>query len=199
MNGVSAGELPRLLVEVESKYKGASTLTANFNQTVKVTALKRVKTSSGLLKVHRPDKVRWETVKPDQDLLIADGKTVWMYTPPFDENDNGQLIVRKGSLFSSKLASVLLSGSFSLAKDMTVVQMSPYRFSLVPRRKGKGGVEKAYVEISKKEKLIQKVILHFVTGNITEIDLSNIHLGKTISPKEFTFEPPAGTEIHGKK
>lgn len=36
---------------------------------------------SGTVAVKRPNLFRWDTQKPDENLLVSDGKTVWYYNP----------------------------------------------------------------------------------------------------------------------
>ena len=92
LSGWSAVPLPSLLQAVEEKYAQSPTVQAEFTQINEVAALKTKKTSSGILIVKRPNKLRWETLKPDVSVLMSDGSTFWFYTPPFEEGDRGQLI-----------------------------------------------------------------------------------------------------------
>ena len=50
---------------------------ADFQQTVSDAEGEVVHEAQGSLTLARPDKLRWETVLPDESLLIADGKAVW--------------------------------------------------------------------------------------------------------------------------
>jgi outer membrane lipoprotein carrier protein len=186
--------LPALLEAIEAKYAKSDSLSAEFSQVNTVAATAQKKTSSGTILVRRPDKVRWETLKPDKNLLVSDGKTFWFYTPPFDEGENGQVIERKSSEAQSKLAQALLSGRFSVTKDMKIRQINPSTFALVPKKGSAGTVSEAQIVIDSEKMLIQKVILSHRGGNRSEISLSNIALGAPADEAQFHFTPPAGTE-----
>ena len=54
---------------------------ADFSQTVKDMDGEIVHEASGKLTMARPDKLRWETIQPDETLLIADGRAVWNVDP----------------------------------------------------------------------------------------------------------------------
>jgi outer membrane lipoprotein carrier protein len=187
-------ELPPLLKEVEEKYTQAATLQAEFSQVNLIAALKTKKISSGVIMIKRPDKLRWETLKPDMNLLVSDGRHFWYYTPPFDEDEHGQLIEKKSSEINSKLANALLSGHFSIARDMKIRQESPSKFLIIPKARSAGTVTHAEIEINPAQKLIEKVTLEHQGGNRSEITLSKIELGKPIGDEAFIFTPPPNTD-----
>src|SRR5690606_13108141 len=65
-------------------------LTANFEQTTKLTAPKTTQnkgltaqhmnqTFKGVMKVERPGKFYWETSSPSKQTIVTTGKTVWIY------------------------------------------------------------------------------------------------------------------------
>ena len=187
-------KLPPLLQEIEGKYTKANTVFAEFVQVNETAALSQKKTSSGLLMAKRPNKVRWETLQPDQNLLVFNGRTFWYYTPPIDEGENGQVIERKSSAVQSRLANALLSGSFSIARDMKIEKKSASSFVLTPKAGTAGTVIKAKNDVNTEKKLIQKVTLSHRGGNRSEITLSKIELGKKLTDELFIFTPPPNTD-----
>jgi outer membrane lipoprotein carrier protein len=185
--------LPQLLEEVEAKYIKASTMSADFTQKSVTEALGQTKISSGVLMAKRPNKVRWETLQPDKSILVSDGKTFWFYTPPFDEEERGQLIERKSSEVQSRLANALLSGSFSMARDMKISAKGDSAFILKPKSGTAGTVREAQVRINA-DKIIDQVILFHKGGNKAEIQLTNIKLGQELGDDVFIFTPPPNTD-----
>jgi outer membrane lipoprotein carrier protein len=188
-------EIPKALQEIEAHYAKQKTLTAEFTQINESAALKQSKKSLGRIYVKRPDKVRWETFQPDANILVSDGRTFWFYTPPFDETEHGQLIERKASQMQSKLAQALISGRFSVAKDMKIDAQGPNRYRLTPKRAGNAGtVKRAEIEINPATHTIEKVTLDHSDGNHSVITLSKIELGKNFEDAFFVFTPPAKTD-----
>ena len=190
-----APKLPAELVAVEAKYTKAGTLRADFTQINEIAALKQKKTSSGILSIKRPSKIRWEEQAPEHTLLVSDGRTLWYYTPPFEAGERGQVIERKAQEAQSRLANALLSGAFSKAtKDMKIETTSPTEFTLIPRKGSAGTVIKAILTLNADAKLIEKVVLEHKEGNRSEITLSKIELGKELPDAEFRFTAPPNTD-----
>jgi outer membrane lipoprotein carrier protein len=186
--------LPKLLQEVEAKYSKSKTLSAEFSQLNEDIILSQKKKSSGKIFVKRPTKVRWETLKPEVNILVSDGKRFWFYTPPFDEGERGQVVEKKSSEVQSKLVNALLAGSFSVARDMTIQEKNPSTFLMIPKPGTAGTVTQATVEIDPAQKLIQKVTLDHKGGNRAEISLSQIELGKPLADEIFVFKAPPNTD-----
>ena len=192
-----AGEkIPPLLLKIEQKYKKAGSLEAHFSQENQNSTLsQRKKTSSGTLAIRFPSKLRWDTQKPEPQLLVSDGKTFWYYTPPFDQNEPGQLIERPASRVQSKLAHDLLSGSFSSLQSARITQETPTRFLIIPKPGKAGSVKEALIEINPKALFIEKVILFHTGGHRSEISLTEIELGKNLPESLFHFNAPQKTEL----
>lgn len=189
-----ASKLPELLKKVEKKYTEAGTLFAKFEQTNHSVVTGRDTKSSGDIAFKRPDKVRWQTLKPNPSLLVSDGKRFWFYTPPFDETEHGQLIERKTSEVQSRVAQSMLSGAFSSARDVKVEEVSPSQFHLNFKKGTAGTVESARIEVDPEKLEIHKVTLYNTDGNTSEIALSEIQLGKELADSTFVFVAPPGTD-----
>jgi outer membrane lipoprotein carrier protein len=190
--------LPPLMRAVEAKYAKAATMTANFEETDESKALQQTKKSSGTLQFKRPGKVRWETLKPDRNLLVSDGKKFWYYTPPFDASEHGQYMEKKAAQVQSRFAQKLLSASFSevtAQKTMKVEQGSPNSFILTPLKHSAGSIARVTVTIDPEKKVISSLVLEHDDGNRTEITLSDIQLGKKLGDETFKFVPPPNTDL----
>jgi outer membrane lipoprotein carrier protein len=186
--------LPLLLQEVEARYGKAKTLSAQFDQVSKTAATGTIKKSAGTVLFKRPNKFRWEVLKPDPSISVSNGVRAWHYTPPFDEGEQGQVLEQKASRIRTQFANALLSGSFSTARDMKITQAGPSSFALVPKKGTAGTVRKALVEIDVASKQIRKVTLEHSDGGRAEISLSGIELGKQVGDDAFNFKIPPNTD-----
>lgn len=67
--------------ELQQTLSNMQQFKADFTQTVKDMDGETIHEASGKLTMARPDKLRWETLQPDETLLIADGRAVWNVDP----------------------------------------------------------------------------------------------------------------------
>lgn len=187
--------VPKELLEIEKKYVSAKTLEAQFSQVNFIQMTGAKKESSGTIMLKHPNRFRWETLKPDKNLLVTDGKKFWFYSPPFEEGERGQVIEKKTSEVQSELANLLLSGSFSKVKDVTIEQVNDKTYKLFPKTGTAGTVKTAEIEVDPKSSTIDRVKLEHEGGNRVEIQLTKIKLGESMDDAFFRFVTPPGTDV----
>jgi chaperone LolA len=190
----SVATMPTILLEIEKKYQEADTLYAHFSQVNHNKILNQKKLSSGKIFIKHPAKIRWETEKPDPSVLISNGEQFWLYTPPFDEEEHGQLIEKKSSEIQSQVATALLSGNFSKMKSLKIRQKTSTTFLLTPKTGSAGTVKQALITINRSQKTIENIKLQHQGGNESDISLSEITLGAPLEDKLFIFKAPPNTD-----
>jgi outer membrane lipoprotein carrier protein len=194
-SSLKKAEVPAELLAIEKKYVGAKTLEADFRQKDEVKMTGATKQSSGVLMIRHPNQFRWETLKPDKNLLVSDGRKFWFYTPPFEAGERGQVIERKTTEVQSELANALLAGAFSRIRGVDIQKVSPTRFKLVPSEGVAGTVKTAELDIDPKKNVIERLQLEHQGGNKTEIKLENVKLSAKLSDSFFKFVTPPGTDV----
>jgi outer membrane lipoprotein carrier protein len=185
------------LSSIEAKYKKAGSVSAKFTQTNYTAATSQTKVSQGTLQAKPPGKIRWETLSPDANLLISDGRKIWFYTPPFDPADpseRGQLIERPAGQIEARLAQTLVTGALSSTGIMSIERVNESNFALRPLKKVRTSILKAVVEIDVAKLLIVGVTLEHKGGNTSEIRLTDIELGQKLPDSTFVFKAPANTD-----
>lgn len=187
--------IPEELLAIEKKYLSAKTLEADFTQRDEIKLTGATKQSTGVLMIRHPDQFRWETLKPDKNLLVSDGKKFWFYTPPFEAGERGQVIERKTTEVQSELANAILAGAFSKVHDVQITKISPTKFKLVPAPGVAGSVKTAELEIDPVKNVIQKLRLEHLGGNKSEISLGNIRLAGKMNDAFFHFVTPPATDV----
>ncbi|MBC7385613.1 MAG: outer membrane lipoprotein chaperone LolA [Cryobacterium sp.] len=187
--------VPDELAVIERKYVAAKTLQADFAQKddIKLTGTQKV--ASGVLMIRHPNQFRWETLKPDKNLLVSDGSKFWFYTPPFEAGERGQVIERKTSEVQSELANHVLSGAFSKMHGVEITKLSSRRFKLIPAEGVAGTVKSAEIEIDPAKGVIEKLTLEHTGGNHSAITLSNVTLGSKMADAFFHFATPPATDV----
>lgn len=192
--GALAAPLPALMVQVQGEYQKAAGIEARFEQMTDVKATKQKKKAEGKIWIKRPNKLRWETINPDPNILISDGKTFWFYTPPFEKGERGQVIIKKSAQVQTQFLNALLSGSFDFKAEATIETKSANVFLLKPKKGTAGDVETAEVTITEASKKIERVVLVHLSGNRTEIKLQEIKLLPQLDEKLFHFTADRNTD-----
>ncbi len=188
-------KLPPLLLEVQSQYQKSTGIEAQFDQITDIRATKQVKKAKGRIWIKRPNKLRWETLEPDPNILVSDGKTFWFYTPPFDKDERGQVIVKKTAQVQTQFLNALLSGSFDFDKNATSVETrSANVFLLRPKAGTAGDVQIAQITVDQAKHTISEVLLTHTSGNRTEIKLREINLHPKLEDALFRFTPDRNTD-----
>lgn len=187
--------LPVLLEEVQKEYQKSAGIEAEFDQMTHVKSTKSDKKAHGKIWIKHPNKLRWETISPDQNILVSDGKFFWFYTPPFEKGDRGQVIIKKSAQIQTQFLNALLSGSFDFSKTKTQIETkSANVFLLKPSENTAGDVKTAEVTINVGTKKIEKVSLVHVSGNETSIQLKEIKLLPNLADTLFRFVPDRNTD-----
>src|SRR5438477_4514480 len=79
---VSAQEpLKHALDRLQQRYESTRTLTADFKQTVESPTLATPLESHGKVAFEMPNHMRWDYAKPDEQLIVGDGQSLWIYQP----------------------------------------------------------------------------------------------------------------------
>jgi len=187
--------LPPLLEQVQKEYQKSAGIEAEFDQLTLIRSTKSTKKAQGKIWIKHPNKLRWETISPDQNILVSDGKYFWFYTPPFEKGDRGQVIIKKSAQIQTQFLNALLSGSFDFSKTKTQIEAkSPNVFLLKPQANTAGDVKTAEVTVNEATKKIEKVTLVHFSGNETTIQLKQIKLVPKLEDKLFQFVPDHNTE-----
>ena len=80
---------PEVLARVENRYTGRS-FTARFSQESLLKAMDITDTAGGRVFVKYPGKMRWEYEKPEKQVMITDGRRLWIYRPAENQVMTGQ-------------------------------------------------------------------------------------------------------------
>ena len=149
------------------------------------------KTSSGTFVFSRPGKFIWSYDKPYQQLLEADGDTLYVY-----DKDLNQVTRRKlgGALGASPAA--ILFGSNDLDKNFTLrdagVKDGIDWLELIPKSKD---TQFKSVGIGFRDGNLEAMELHDVFGNVTLLTFSDIQKNPPLPASEFKFTVPKGADL----
>jgi len=175
---------------VQKKLNNIRTMSASFSQTVKAKN-RIVSRSSGKMALSRPGKFRWDTKSPMAQLVVADGKKMWVYDVELE-----QVTVKKQKKSLGGTAGLFLSGyDDTVARDYTVSMRksgSTERFDLKAKKPGQGFQR---VKMTFKGNELNRLDLYDQLGQITKVRFRRVKLNPELSKKLFDFKPPQGVDV----
>ncbi len=67
--------------ELQGQLAQLKPFSADFTQTVTSAEGDNLSTAQGSMQLQRPNQFRWETVSPDEQLIVSNGENLWFYNP----------------------------------------------------------------------------------------------------------------------
>ncbi len=180
-----------------------SSLQANFTQTTQTTAPKAAPRAgqqlrashlnqnfSGVMQVKRPGNFRWETTSPMKQLIVTNGKTVWIYDPDLEQATRQKMDEQVGNT-----PALLLSGQTdSIMKSFKVTQPNRTQPNFVLYPRNKDGVFES-MSIRFAGDVPSQMVLKDSLGQQTTVTFSNAKLNASLNADLFAFVPPKGTDV----
>lgn len=163
---------------------------AEFTQTVTSPDGRRTRTSSGRFEFARPDRFRFEYVRPFAQTIVGDGRQVWIYDPALQ-----QASVRPMSQALGATPAALLTGT-SLERD--------FELSALPARDGldwaqarpkqaDGGFSVLRVGFAGTKLAALEIVDNF--GQTSVLRFDRVEQGIALPPETFRFTLPPGVEL----
>ncbi len=180
----AAANLNRLLL-------GMTSFQADFEQMVLDSSGTRLQESQGQVALQRPGQFRWETQEPFPQLLVSNGRTLWLYDEDLEQVTEKPLDERIGHTPALLLSGDLtaLEESFRVrgpvAEDTGVYDLEPLREESMFSRL------RLYFEAG----LLAEMQLEDSLGQRTSLLFRNQRINPVLAPELFVFEPPAGVDV----
>lgn len=179
-NLTAAKNLNKLLTNTKS-------MTANFSQTTKGA---NSGTFSGTMSVQRPNNFRWETKSPSEQLIVANGSSMWVYDKDLEQATKQNVDSQVGNT-----PALLLSGDPSkIDKSFKVTQPYANKNYYVLYPKSDSASFKSLSMSFNGGKPVM-MVLNDSLGQTTTINFSGIKMNPSINSSQFKFTPPKGVDI----
>jgi outer membrane lipoprotein carrier protein len=174
--------------------KSLKGLEGQFSQQVYDANGKRKETSSGRVALSAPRLFRWEYVKPFPQLIVADGKTVWVYDP-----DLQQVTKRPQGVEEQNSPLAALIDPTKLDKDFIVRELPDEAglqwLQLTPREGADASFQSARLGFNAQGLAQMRVI--DALGQRTEIAFQGWKRNPKFSTGTFRYAPPKGVDVVG--
>jgi len=183
---------------LENFVKTAKSGRADFTQVVTAPArdgqAPRSKTSTGTFEFSRPNRFRFTYKKPFEQVIVADGQTLWLH-----DVDLNQVTARKQAAVLGTTPAALVAASpdlGALQKDFAL-QAAPDKDGLqwvqaTPRGKD-GQVQSVRVGFKGNDLAALEILDSF--GQRSVMSFSNMQLNAALGAEVFSFKPPAGADV----
>lgn len=149
---------------------------------------------TGKIIFKQPSLLRWESVKPEKELLIVGESVVWDYFP----EDELALKYRTKQLFNSKTMIKFISGKAKLEEDFVVENQGNenglIKLKLLPLEP-ETGLVLAFVWVDPVKKMMAKTLVVDFYGNGNEVSMTNIEIDPEVDDAMFEFTPPKGVDV----
>ncbi|WP_461209599.1 outer membrane lipoprotein chaperone LolA [Desulfocurvus sp. DL9XJH121] len=189
-----AAEVEAIVSAMQQRYETLKSFSASFEQEMTNAASGETEKRAGVISFRHPGLVRWETKKPENELLVVGEAEVWDYFP--DEQAAYKYTV--DDVLTSKTVLRFLSGRARLDQDFWVTSMgrdqSWEKLELVPKEAETEMVQ-AYLWLDPEHALLQKVQVIDFFGNENTVALSGVVLNPDLSDSQFAFTPPPGVDV----
>ena len=179
-NLVAAQRLNKLLSNTKS-------MTANFTQTTKGASNGTFK---GSMSVQRPNNFRWETTSPSEQLIVANGSSLWIFDKDLEQATKQSVDNQVGNT-----PALLLSGDPSkIDKNFKITQpYSTKNYYVLYPKSNSASFKNLSVSFSGGKPVM--MVLNDKLGQKTSINFSNIKMNPTINSSLFKFTPPKGVDV----
>lgn len=174
---------------VQAKLNAIASMSANFTQVVKA-GKRQVSNTKGTMALSRPGKFRWQTKSPMEQLVVADGKKLWIY-----DVDLEQVTVKKQEKSVGGTPALFLSNTNdTVSKDFNVVRLAGKGESFELQAKSpKENYQRVTLTFNGKE--LSNIEFYDQLGQQTNIRLSEIKNNPSLPNDLFEFKPPKGVDV----
>ncbi|WP_371185159.1 outer membrane lipoprotein chaperone LolA [Thalassotalea maritima] len=183
-----ASQVSDIKHELQQKLASVAGFKAEFNQDVIDADGNLIQQSNGHLAVKRPNFLHWQTLAPDETLVISDGQTLWFYNP-FVEQVSAYAI--NNAVANTPI--LLLTGLNEQAwDDYRVEKQLDDRYLIVSKDENAQVIS---LQLTFANGLISTFTVTDATGQLSQFRLTDMVTTPQPSPSLFMFELPEGVDL----
>ena len=190
-----AGGLDALDNFVHSVHSGSADFTQVVTSVAKAGQSVHSKTSTGTFAFLRPNRFRFDYLKPFAQTIVADGQTLWLYDQDLNQvtaRSQAQVLASTpAALIASAADLTALRGDFDL-QDGGISDNDVQWVQALPKSKD-GQLQSVRAGFRNNELVALEILDSF--GQKSVLSFSNLKLNPALKPEQFQFKAPAGAEV----
>jgi outer membrane lipoprotein carrier protein len=173
--------------ELKQHIKQLATFAADFSQRVIDVDGKELMQGKGKVHLSHPSLIRWHALTPDENLMISDGDTLWIYNIDLEQVT---AISAKEAIDSTPFA--LLSSSDDQLWSHYEVTKSDEAFVITPLKQS-GQVKRLLIYFKRQQ--FSRLVIEDLSQQKSEFTFSNAQANQKLAKQLFTFSLPEGVEL----
>ena len=191
-----AANLDAIVRKVQERYDATRDFTADVTQEMTIASLGKTTTAHGTMAFKRPGKMRWDLSQGDEQIIVADGETLWLYQP----KEKQVLKAPFDAAFRATTPISFLTGVGKIAQDFDVSadgadeKAGVLYLMLVPRRDSTG-VGKLRLTVARESGEIRGAEIHDPLGNVSRLQFDHIKRNVGLGDDQFAFQVPPGVDV----
>ncbi len=190
----SGGAFAQARAKLDAFTADLKTLDGGFTQTVYDQKGRQKEASAGKVSMSAPNLFRWQYVKPYQQLIVADGKTVWIYEPDLQQvSKRPQGVEEQSSPLAALIDRSRLDSQFNVAEAGSSAGME--WLTLTPKSKAGAAFDSARLGFNQRG--LAKIVITDGLGQRTEMNFGTWKRNARLAASTFRFSPPKGVDVIG--
>jgi outer membrane lipoprotein carrier protein len=194
--GLASADLDSIVRKVQERYDATRDFTADVTQEMTIASLGKTTTAHGTVAFKRPGKMRWDLRQGEQQVIVADGETLWLYQPsekqvlkaPFDA------AFRATTPISFLTGVGKITHDFDVSLDGDDAQDGVLQLLLVPRRDS-ANIGKLRLTVARDSGEIRGAEIQDPLGNVSRLRFEHIKRNVGLGDDQFTFQVPPGVDV----
>jgi outer membrane lipoprotein carrier protein len=189
----AAPKVDEVVRRLQARYDETKDFTAEFVQAVDVESLGRTLESHGRVAFKRPGRMRWEFLAPEEQTIVADGETLWIYQPKHEQVLKAPFQVA----FQSAMPVSFLLGIGRLAEDFDpeILSADERKIRLRLEPKNDADIGELVLTVDAKSYDVVSATVTDPLGNETRLTFTNLRHGVGLPDSTFAFEVPDGVDV----
>ncbi len=190
-------EAQRIVRAVQQRYDQTSDFTADVTQQMNVASLGKALTARGTIAFMRPGKLRWQLNDGSGQVIVADGKTLWLYQPEEQQVLKApfQSAFRASTPISFLLGVGRIADDFDVSLDKEAAAAEPLLWLKLIPRQSDGTVGWLRLGVEPKTFDIAAAEIHDQLGNVTHLQFHHLERNVKLDDGLFHFKVPDGVDV----
>jgi len=193
----TSADAAAVLRRAEKAYDAIRSLEADFSQDLTVPLLDTTQRSRGKMYIRRPDRFLMKFTDPAGDIVVADGRHLWLYYPSSDAKqvvrasvaEAGQQVDLQKEFLSNPTARfhAVQNGTESIAgRSAHVLTLTP---------KAAAPYRQVRIWVDTEDALVRRFEITEQNESVRRLELRNLRPNAAVADQLFRFTPPPGTQV----